>query len=152
MPVSNPEDPVQGPRATTAMPSRRARRYAVGGGLCVLAAASLLTVGLSGNIVYFRTVSEAVEGRNNAEGDRRVRMAGAVVPSSVHGTTNGVEFQLTDGKATAAVRHGGDPPELFREGAPVVCEGRWEGNDFACDRIMIKHGSEYRPPTVTKGG
>jgi cytochrome c-type biogenesis protein CcmE len=30
----------------------------------------------------------------------------------------------------------------------VVCEGRWQGTTFESDRIMIKHGSDYRPPDV----
>jgi cytochrome c-type biogenesis protein CcmE len=47
------------------------------------------------------------------------------------------------------VIHRGDPPSLFKESAPVVCEGRWtSGAAFASDRIMIRHGSEYKPPKV----
>ena len=43
--------------------------------------------------------------------------------------------------------HSGDPPGLFKDGAPVVCEGRWsKGAAFDSDRILIKHGNEYKPP------
>ena len=43
--------------------------------------------------------------------------------------------------------HRGDPPSLFKAGAPVVCEGRWgTGAAFDSDRIMIRHGNEYTPP------
>jgi cytochrome c-type biogenesis protein CcmE len=76
-------------------------------------------------------------------------MAGEVVPGSVVETTRGVRFEVTDGKATATVVHVGDPPQLFKAGAPVVCEGRWgSGTAFDSDRIMIRHGSEYQPPDV----
>jgi cytochrome c-type biogenesis protein CcmE len=45
-----------------------------------------------------------------------------------------------------AVRHDGDPPELFRKGVPVVLEGHFsEGSDvFESDRIMVRHTEEYR--------
>ena len=57
-------------------------------------------------------------------------------------------LQPTDGTARVKVLHHGDPPELFKDGIPVVCEGRWQGDTFESDRIMIKHGAEYRPPSV----
>ena len=126
------------------------RRAVVALSLCGVAIVAIvvLTVVLSENVVYFRTVSEAVASKKS-DGDRRFRMAGKVVPGTVHETAKGVNFEITDGKATVAVVHQGDPPSLFKEGAPVVCEGRWtNGAAFASDRIMIRHGSEYKPPKV----
>jgi cytochrome c-type biogenesis protein CcmE len=116
--------------------------------LCVAAIGALLFLGLRGNIVYFRTVSEAVEKRST-EGTQRFRLAGAVVPGSISETRQGVRFDVTDGKATVTVDHVGDPPDLFKPKVPVVCEGRWgRGLVFDSDRILIKHGSEYEPPKV----
>ena len=125
----------------------RRLRYLVAGGLCAAAVVTLLVGGLSRNIVYFRTVSEAVRERSS-DGDDRLRMAGAVVTGSVRPTPDGVSFEVTDGTERASVVHRGDPPQLFKDGAPVVCEGRWRDTTFESDRIMIKHGSEYRPPPV----
>ena len=128
-------------------PPRKRLRYIVAGGLCAAAVVFLLVGGLSRNIVYFRTVSEAVDARQKAPDDNtRLRMAGAVVTGSTEPRPDGVAFKVTEGGRTASVIHRGDPPELFKDGAPVVCEGRWEGDVFVSDRIMIKHGSEYRPP------
>lgn len=127
----------------------RRTRYIVAAVICVLVVGGLLWFGLSRNIVYFRTASEAVNTRT-ATGSARFRLAGAVVPGSVRETADGVEFQVTDGATTVPVVHKGDPPELFKEGAPVVCEGNWsKGAAFDSDRIMIKHGNEYTPPTVS---
>ena len=129
----------------------KSRRRAIAAlSLCgaAIVAIVVLTVVLSENVVYFRTVSEAVASKKS-DGDHRFRMAGKVVPGTVHETTNGVNFEITDGKATVEVIHQGDPPSLFKAGAPVVCEGRWtSGAAFASDRIMIRHGSEYKPPNV----
>jgi cytochrome c-type biogenesis protein CcmE len=132
---------------------RTKRRAIAALSLCGVAIVAIvaLAVVLSNNVVYFRTVSEAIEQRDS-DGDRRFRMAGEVVPGSVQETANGVTFDITDGKATAKVVHRGDPPSLFKAGAPVVCEGRWgQGAAFASDRIMIRHGNEYTPPKVEPG-
>ncbi len=131
------------------VPARRAPRlrYYVAGGLCAAAVLFLIFGGLGENIVYFRTVSEAVAERAD-DGHSRLRIAGEVVAGSLVPTADGVNFTVTDGNQTALIVHKGDPPELFKDGAPVVCEGRWDGETFASDRIMIKHGSEYRPPDV----
>lgn len=119
--------------------------------VCVVAVGALLVGGLSRNAVYFRTVSEAVDARS-ADGADRLRVAGAVVPGTVATIAGEVHFELTDGVATVAVRHRGDPPELFEDGAPVVSEGRWAGSEFRSDRLMIKHGSAYAPPAVDGPG
>jgi cytochrome c-type biogenesis protein CcmE len=144
------------PDARPPVPSRRRpkkARYVVAAGGCLLAvvAVIVLTIVLSENVVYFRTVSEAVKDRTS-QGTGRFRLAGAVVPGTIHETSEGVDFSVTDGKKTVAVVHHGDPPELFKNGAPVVCEGRWAavrtGAPFDSDRILIKHGASYSPPKV----
>jgi cytochrome c-type biogenesis protein CcmE len=128
---------------------RRRLRYGIAAVVCVAAVGALLVGGLSRNLVYFRTVSEAVKARDNT-GSHRFRIAGAVEPGSVHQTSKGVRFMLTDGKAQAEIEHTGDPPQLFKDGAPVVCEGSWgRGLVFLSDRILIKHGAEYTPPKVS---
>ena len=67
----------------------------------------------------------------------------------MHETNRGVDFQVTDGKDTVNVVHQGDPPELFKPRAPVLCEGRWgAGLTFDSDRILIRHGAKYTPPKV----
>lgn len=116
-----------------------------------VAAIVVLAVVLSENVVYFRTVSEAVEQRAD-QGTDRFRLAGEVVPGSIDEVRGGVRFDVTDGKETATVVHQGDPPDLFEAGAPIVCEGSWgRGAAFSSDRIMIRHGNEYTPPEVEPG-
>ena len=129
------------------MRNRRRRMYlAVGMCAGAVVAIIVLVVVLSQNIEYFRTVSEAVAHRSDTS---QFRMAGAVVNGSIVSTRAGVDFRVTDGKATASVVQHGDPPQLFKDGAPVVCEGHWAANGkFISDRILIKHGADYQPPAV----
>jgi cytochrome c-type biogenesis protein CcmE len=136
-----------------ARPRHRARRWAALGALAAAGAAIVaLAVVLSDNVVYFRTVSEALRERESLAG-RRFRIAGQVVPGTITETPRGVTFALTDGSATVRVTHRGDPPQLFADDAPVVCEGAFapRGMVFRSERIMIRHGNEYRPPEVDTG-
>lgn len=124
-------------------------RYVVAAGMCGVAivAVVVLALILSNNVVYYRTVSEALERRDT---DRsRFRLAGVVVDDSVVETRDGVAFDVTDGKIVAHVVAHGDPPDLFKDGAPILAEGKWEGSTFETNRLMIKHGSTYKPPSVT---
>ncbi len=143
--------PPPSPPGRTPARSRTRRRAIVAASICGVAiiAIIVLAVVLSENVVFFRTASEAVAHRSSEQGDR-LRIAGAVVPGTVAETRQGVRFEITDGKTTVPIVHRGDPPGLFKEGAPVVCEGHWsKGAAFDSDRILIKHGSEYNPPKVT---
>ena len=135
------------PPVPRARPKPKRLRYWVAGGLCAAAVLFLVVGGLSRNIVYFRTVSEAVKNKPS-EGTHRFRLMGAVVTGSTQRTADGVVFSVTDGANRVQVVHHGDPPELFKDGIPVVCEGHWQGDSFDSDRIMIKHGAEYKPPPV----
>lgn len=135
---------------------RRRRRAAIALTACAAAVVAIVVLGivLSGNVVYFRTVSEAVHERDE-QGDDRFRIAGEVVQGSQQETRDGIRFEITDGRATALVVHRGSPPDLFDDegDVPVVCEGRWsDGAAFASDRILIRHGNEYNPPDVDAKG
>ena len=124
---------------------------AIAGCVVAVVAIIVLAVVLSENVVYFRTVTEAVHNRES-EGTSRFRLAGGVVHDSIRPVSNGVDFEVTDGKNTVAVHHDGDTPALFKDRAPVVVEGHWaskaNGAPFLSDRILIRHGADYEPPKV----
>ncbi len=128
----------------------RRRRAFIAVACCAAAIVAIVVLGvvLSENVVYFRSVSEAVRDRTE-QGADRFRLAGKVVPGSIDETSRGVRFEVTDGKATVVVMHRGDPPDLFKDCVPVVSEGHWsQGKAFDSDRILIRHGNEYSPPKV----
>jgi cytochrome c-type biogenesis protein CcmE len=145
--ASPPAAPAPEPR-----PKRRGRyMVAIAGCVVAVIAIIVLAVVLSENVVYFRTVSEAVRNRES-EGTSRFRLAGGVVQDSIHPVRQGVDFEVTDGRNTVAVHHDGDTPALFKERAPVVVEGHWASRattaPFLSDRILIRHGADYEPPKV----
>jgi cytochrome c-type biogenesis protein CcmE len=119
-------------------------RYVVASVLCLGAVAWLLIGGLAKNIVYLRPVSYAVAHRSQ-EGTSTFRMAGQVEPGTIAPNLGGtgVAFSMTDGTASANVDLLGTPPDLFKNCAPVVVEGKWDGTTFLGDRLLIRHGNTY---------
>jgi cytochrome c-type biogenesis protein CcmE len=127
------------------------RRLWMAGAVVVAALAFLVVQGLGNATLYFRTADEAVAQRESL-GSRRFRIQGAVVGGSVQRAGNGVAFTITSNGVNVPVVHQGDPPELFQPGIPVVLEGRFEGERFASDRILVKHSETYvadHPERVT---
>ena len=130
---------------TTRPPVQRSRlRLGIVIALVCGAIAFLLVQGLGNATTYFRNADEALADRGDL-GSSRFRLQGTVVDvarSDGGATVFDVEYHC----ATVAVRHDGDPPELFRRGVPVVLEGHFQdGTDvFESDRIMVRHTEEYR--------
>ena len=110
--------------------------------LCAVAIGGLLVGGLTRNAVPRSDATTLA---------RRFSSSWAASHTGVATVAGAVVFDLTDGVETVRVHHRGDPPELFEDGAPVVSEGHWTGDEFSSDRLMIKHGSEYAPPAVDAG-
>ena len=129
----------------TAVRRRPRARYVVAAVVCAAVVIWMLVL-LQRNAVYMKPVSEAVAERED-QGTRRFRMGGSVMPGTIESTEGGVEVELTEGGEIALIAHQGSPPDLFQDCAPVVVEGHWDGAVFASDRLLIKHGNEYEPPT-----
>lgn len=125
---------------TTGTGSRR--RLWMAGGVVVIALGFLVVQGLGNATLYFRTADEAVAQRESL-GERRFRIQGDVVPGSISQVGNDVSFTLAKNGVEVPVRHQGDPPELFQPGIPVVLEGRFDGQSFSSDRILVKHSETY---------
>jgi cytochrome c-type biogenesis protein CcmE len=132
-------------------PPRRSHRlrYTIIALLCIGAVVWMITL-MQKNVVFFKTVSEAVADRPH-DGTRDMRIGGAVVPGSIHDTPGGATFKLTQGGETVLVVHHGNQPALFKNCAPVVSDGHWRGTTFVSEQILIKHGSTYNPKHDIKG-
>jgi cytochrome c-type biogenesis protein CcmE len=126
-------------------------RYWAAGVAIILALGFLVARGLGDATVYFRTADEAVAQRDSL-GDRRIRIEGDVVDGSVREVNGTVDFRIASNNVEVPIVHHGDPPELFKPGIPVVLEGRFQGDHFASDRILVKHSETYvadHPDRVT---
>jgi cytochrome c-type biogenesis protein CcmE len=130
-----------------AKPSHRLRYTIIG--LCCIGAVVWMLALMQRNVVFFKTVSEAVATRAE-DGTRNLRIGGAVVPRSIDETSSGARFELVEGGQTVVVIHTGTEPTLFKDCAPVVADGHWDRETFVSDQLLIKHGSTYEPPKNAK--
>ncbi len=127
--------------------ARRRVVYALLGVGVLAFAGFMISQALNTSLVYFILPSEYAQQPSQYQ-DRRVRLGGLVAPESVRFDDLDLQltFDVTDGLATYPVRHVGSPPELFRENAGVVIEGRFSENEFVSDNLLIKHSEVYEAP------
>jgi cytochrome c-type biogenesis protein CcmE len=104
----------------------------------------LLVRGLGNATMYFRTADEAVANRQEI-GDKRFRIEGVVADGSLHRDGTNTDFDISSKGVTVAIQNKAQTQGIFREGIPVVLEGRFAHgtNTFVSDRIMVKHDSTY---------
>ncbi|MDO8644475.1 MAG: cytochrome c maturation protein CcmE [bacterium] len=106
----------------------------------------LLWGGLEENLVYFVTPSELTAKGEAAIGNP-VRLGGMVVEGSIQSDKNRTSFRIKDNKDQITIITYVTPPQMFQEGIGVVVEGALQPDKtFLADRLMVKHGNEYRPP------
>lgn len=123
---------------------RRPSRVRVVAALAVVVGAlGFLLVKLGDAADYFYTADQAVARRAEI-GNRRFRIEGTVLAGSVREAGPATTFVIESQGVQVRVRHRGGQPSMFREDIPVVLEGRFDGDVFASDRIMVKHSETYR--------
>lgn len=106
----------------------------------------ILWGGLEKNIVYFVSPTELVEKGKGAI-DNPVRLGGVVAKGSLKDQESVISFDLTDDVNVISVITTKTPPEMFQEGIGIVVEGAMRADGkFHADRLMVRHGSEYKPP------
>ena len=121
------------------------------GVLVLIAAGAVVFLSVGGigkNLVYYWTPTELIAAGQKAEG-AVIRLGGMVEGGSIQWDqkSNDLRFRVTDGEKTVAVHGRSVPPQMFRENIGVVVEGTMGGDGtFVCDRLLVKHDNEYKPP------
>ncbi len=112
------------------------------------ALAYLVFGGLGQNLVYFITPSEYYQQVERYQ-NRPVRLGGLVKPGTLEYNPQTLElrFVVTDGVKEVPVRSSGaTPPALFGENRGVVVEGRFQGEAFVSQNLLVKHSETYQAP------
>lgn len=85
---------------------------------------------------------------------KRLRVAGQVVPGSIHRKGAGADFQIDEQglKLQVAYRGTEPPPDTFKDNAQALVEGSY-GNDgvFQAQQIQAKCASKYAPAANQSG-
>lgn len=120
-------------------------------GIAVAGMAYLAVGGIGENLVYYWDAQQLLA-RGKEAHDATVRLGGMVQKGSVQWKPEQLDLQFDVGMgsdpsaAHVHVKATGAPPQMFQEAMGVVVEGRYDGNVFHADRVMVKHSNEYRAP------
>jgi len=122
-------------------------KYLVGFLIVMGAIAYLAFGGLGNSLVYYVLPSEYAENPARYEG-KRIRLGGLVKEGTVRYDPKSLDlrFVVTDGVVDIPVEHKGTPPELFKDNQGVVVEGRFDGEVFRGENLLIKHSETYQAP------
>jgi cytochrome c-type biogenesis protein CcmE len=147
--TTEPSPPTSETRSGPAVPPprrrRTSRRVLVVFALLIVALVFLLVEGLGSSLDYFDTVDQALAHRVTL-GTQTFRLEGNVVPGSIHATSTGTDFGLSEGAHVVQVANTGSPPQLFQANIPVDVVGHFTSEtapDFVSNTIMVKHSSTY---------
>lgn len=126
------------------MTERKVRsKFIVGGAIIVLAAGYLIVSSIGGSTAYYLTVGEV---KAQGPSERTVRVAGTVVGEAIEWNAQELmlRFKIADGSGSLAVIYKGPRPDMLRDGAEAVVEGRYtERGSFEANNLFLKCPSKY---------
>jgi cytochrome c-type biogenesis protein CcmE len=105
------------------------------------------------NLVYYWTPSDLLAKADTVR-NATIRLGGMVRVGSKqwNGETLSLKFVMSENPAgdgaSVTVVSTGAPPQMFREGIGCIVEGKFDGQIFHAERLMVKHSNEYKPPTT----
>lgn len=120
-------------------------KFIVGGVIIALAIVYLLYTGLQNNAAYFLTIDEFYA-KGESFHDRTVRVSGKVDAETIQ--FNNRDLLLTfdvfsETGERMSVSFNGPKPDQMREGADAIIEGKYDGQIFTAQSLLLKCPSRY---------
>ena len=126
------------------MTALRARsKFIIGGAIIVLALGYLIVSSIGGSTAYYLTVQEV---KAKGPSERTVRVAGTVIGETIEWNAKELmlRFNIADASGSLAVIYNGPRPDMLRDDAEAVVEGRYiEGESFEANNLLLKCPSKY---------
>ncbi len=122
-------------------PSRR--KYLIGGAIILAAVIYLLSTAARGATTYYLTVGELLA---QGPSSRLVRVSGEVVEGTIDWSPRELHlvFEIADASGRMPAIYYGPRPDMFRDEAQVVLEGRYTADGtFIAQKILLKCPSKY---------
>lgn len=92
------------------------------------------------NTIYYYTTSET----NSIEDkSQRLKLGGFVMEDTIGKENSFTKFKITDGNKEIQIMFDGFIPDLFQENMGVILDGKFEGDTFFADDMLVKHDNEY---------
>lgn len=124
--------------------AKRRLKLAICGAVIILASLYLVYSAARGSAAYYMTVGELLREGTTA---RNVRVAGTIVEGSILWDERELtlRFEIADESGKLPVVYRGLRPDMFREGAEVVVEGRYFADGgFQAKKLILKCPSKYQ--------
>jgi cytochrome c-type biogenesis protein CcmE len=118
-------------------------KFLVGGIIVVLTAGYLVFNAASGSAAYYLTIEELEQ---QGPSKRNVRVSGNIVGESIVWQPRDLhlEFDIVDESGRLSVSYDGSRPDMFRDQAEVVVEGRLTPEGvFEARTMLLKCPSKY---------
>ena len=120
-------------------------KFIIGGVMIALAVVYLIYTGIQSTSAYFLTVDELYAKGETME-NRTVRVAGDVDASTIDFNNRDLilTFAVTsDTGERMNVVFNGPKPDQMREGAEAILEGKYDGETFTAQSLLLKCPSRY---------
>jgi cytochrome c-type biogenesis protein CcmE len=131
-------------------PANKKIKFIIGGVVIALAIVYLIYTGIQSSAAYFLTIDE-LYAKGEAIQHQNVRVAGKVDAETID--FNNRDLILTfdvvsdNGERMHAVFNGPKPDQM-REGAEAILEGKYDGEVFTTQSLLLKCPSRYEEGTI----
>lgn len=131
-------------------PANKKIKFIIGGVTIALAITYLIYAGIQSSAAYFLTIDE-LYAKGEVIYQQNVRVAGKVDASTID--FNNRDLILTfdvvsdNGERMHAVFNGPKPDQM-RDGAEAILEGKYDGQTFTTQSLLLKCPSRYEEGTI----
>ena len=125
-------------------------KFIIGGVIIALAIVYLIYNGIQSSAAYFLTVDE-LYAKGTAIENRTVRVSGQVDADTIDFNNRDLilTFDVTSETGERLpVIFNGPKPDQMREGAEAIMEGKYDGELFTAQSLMLKCPSRYEEGTI----
>ena len=125
-------------------------KFIIGGAVIALAIIYLIFTTTQSTASYFLTVEELYD-KGSAIYDRNVRVSGMVMGDGVDFNSRELtlKFEIAGASGeTLPVVFNGPKPDQMRHGADAILEGKYDGEIFVADSLLLKCPSRYEEGVI----
>ena len=120
-------------------------KFIIGGVIIALAIAYLIYTGVQSSAAYFLTVDE-LYAKGAAVENQTVRVSGKVDTATIDFNNRDLRLAFDVTSETGQRLHvifNGPKPDQMREGAEAIVEGKYDGQAFTAQSLLLKCPSRY---------
>lgn len=125
-------------------------KFVIGGVLIALAIVYLIYTGVQSTAAYFLTVDE-LHAKGETIYNRTVRISGKVDAETIDFNNRDLILAFDVTSETGDRMHvvfNGPKPDQMREGAEAILEGKYDGEIFTAQSLLLKCPSRYEEGTI----